>query len=637
MSEFFSPARLPVCAIAVLFLGAFLSALFGRVKIIRSVLAILAVSCSFACMIALVRPVMLGGEVIVWSADSLSSFDGAALEVDALSLFFALLVTAAAFVSCIWAVSVPKQDDSSPMGSSLFQILTGGILAFVLSGDIFTMFLMAEAASIAATSLTAVSGRGRGAMKAAFRALVLGGIETVFLLAGVAILYANARTLSIARLCTVIPGMIDNSSIKIAFALLFAGFGVNACLVPFHLLAEDRAKGSAPAAVLSNSALTLGGIYGIVRLTCFLFQTMDLSPFQFLLVMVGSASMLLCVTMALSGRDLDQILGFHAASQISCVLIAFGLHTTDGFSAGLFHALNCMLFSALLFLAAGSIMRETGKASLDELGGLGRKMPHTFGLFLIGAFSASGIPPFNGFASGWMIFRACCAKAVESGRIGFMFAAVLFFAASVLTAASFVRVSRSVFFGPLPEGYENCKESTLGMRLAMGIYAALCVLAGLLPGVAGRFLTRPGTVAAFNVEKYIDSMLGAGTASEAFGPFVAAAQNITFDQSGVWSPLAWLLILCVSFLAVSGASAFFRRSLPEAPDAPEDAGGAPLSCGGEDRVSLEEAPDPLVDLTSGCKRYFSLMERIHSGILNDAALWAAAAAALLMLFSMISL
>ena len=146
--------------------------------------------------------------------------------------------------------------------------------------------------------------------------------------------------------------------------------------------------------LLISGVLTKSGLYAIIRLCYFLFQVMDKGTMQFLLVFLGCVSMLVCVTMALAQHDFKRLLAFHSISQIGYVLTAVGLATALGLSAGLYHAMNHTIFKGLLFLAAGAVMHQTGTGDLDRLGGLAKKMPHTTVMFLIGAFSISGLPPF---------------------------------------------------------------------------------------------------------------------------------------------------------------------------------------------------------------------------------------------------
>ncbi len=209
--------------------------------------------------------------------------------------------------------------------------------------------------------------------------------------------------------------------VPVAFGLLFIGFGTKAFIFPFHPLAAD-AHAVAPASIslMISGVLTKCGVYGIIRLVYALFQNIQVPAVQYLVVGFGTVSMFVCVTMALAQHDFKRLLAFHSISQIGYVLTAVGLSTALGMSAGLFHAMNHTMFKGLLFLAAGAVLHQTGTTDLGKLGGLSKKMPHTTVLFLIGAASISGVPPFNGFASKWMIYQATYMKAVESGNIGFL-------------------------------------------------------------------------------------------------------------------------------------------------------------------------------------------------------------------------
>lgn len=625
----------PIYAIMVLFLGAFLIVVFGGNRTARNILALLSITASLAFILALVKPVMWNGEIIAyWMGGRVPAGGyaiGIALEVDALSLFFALLVSVAVFVSGVYSIQYMRHDDNEREYYTLFLMLGGGVMGLVLSGDLFNMFIMVEILTFAAVALTAFRNTAKGALEAAFKYLVVGSIGSTCILVGTSMLYAQAHTLNLAQLAQVIPGNL-NTATKVAFALLFVGFGTKAFIVPFHPLAAD-AHGAAPASisVMISGVLTKSGIYGIIRLTYFLFQTMNLGTMQFLLVFIGSLSMFICVTMALAQHDFKRLLAFHSISQIGYVLTAVGLCTALGVSAGLYHAMNHTLFKGLLFLAAGAVLHETGTTDLGKLGGLSKKMPHTTVLFLIGAFSISGIPPFNGFASKWMIYQATYQKAVESGNIGFLLVTIIALVTSVLTLASFVKVSQSVFFGQLPKELEHVKEVPFGMRLAMGIFALLCVLTGLFPGLVTTYITEPAARAVFSVAQYIGAM-----GFDASG--VAAEGAVSFAHMGVWEPISWLLILCIALLSVTivaVASKYDRVSQRsgEAVDSKYE-----LFYGGEaQEFSQVGGGDLFWGFKHNWRGYFDVMHRLHSGVVNDYALWAVVDLALVLLFSLIVL
>lgn len=642
MTNILNYQHFPVYSVMVLFLGAFLIVMFGKYKTFRNIVAFAAVSVSLACMVYLVKPVMLEGEIINYWMGSRSMAGGyaigIAMEVDALSLFFGLLIAAAVFVSCVYSFKYMSHDDNIPQYYTLFLMLSGGVMGLVLSGDIFNMFIMVEILTFAAVALTAFRNTAHGALEAAFKYLVVGCIGSTCILVGTIMLYAQVHTLNFAQLSALIPGSL-NSSTKLAFALLFVGFGTKAFIVPFHPLAAD-AHGAAPASisVLISGVLTKSGIYGIIRLTYFLFQSMELGAMQFLLVFVGSVSMFVCVTMALAQHDFKRLLAFHSISQIGYVLTAVGLSTALGMSAGLFHAMNHTMFKGLLFLAAGAVLHQTGTTDLGKLGGLSKKMPHTTVLFLIGAASISGVPPFNGFASKWMIYQATYMKAVESGNIGFLLVTVIALVTSVLTLASFVKVTQSVFFGRLPAELENVREVPFGMRLAMGLFAAICVFSGLFPGWVTTNLTQPAAEAVFNVGNYINSMLGAGYAESVMGANAPVAPAVSFAMAGAWSPVHWLLVLAIALLAVTIVAIMGKYDRVSENKAETADGKYDLFFGGEKSVySQVGGGDLFWGFKHNWRHYFSFMHDLHSGIVNDYALWAVIALALATLFMQIAL
>ncbi len=645
----------PIIAIMAYFLGAFLIVMFGKFRAARNCIAFLATAIPLCLLIMLVKPVMLGGEIIAyWMGNRVPAGGyaiGIALEVDALGLFFGLLIATAVFVAALYSYSYMSHDDNEPQYYTLFLMLCGGVMGLVLSGDLFNMFIMVEILTFAAVALTAFRNTATGALEAAFKYLVVGCIGSTCILAGTIMLYAQAHTLNFAQLAAIIPGNLNRSTI-VAYALLFIGFCTKAFLVPFHPLAAD-AHGAAPApvSVLISGVLTKSGLYGIIRLTYILFRTMNLGTVQFWLVFLGSVSMFVCVTMALAQHDFKRLLAFHSISQIGYVLTAAGLATALGVSSGLYHAMNHTLFKGLLFLCAGAVLHETGTTDLGKLGGLSKKMPVTTVLFLVGAFSISGVPPFNGFASKWLIYQATYQRAVESGNIGFLLATIVALVTSTLTLASFVKVTQSVFFGQLPKEYENVKEVSLGMRIAMGILALLCILSGLFPGFVTTYLTEPAARAVFTANNYINAMMGAGTA-EAAG--LADTLPINFAALGIWSPISWLCVLMIMLLAVCIVAISSKydqvSALAKTAEAAEAHCGArygsgsyaegkyELFFGGEESVYSQVGGEDLFwGFKHNWRHYFSFMHELHSGIVNDYALWAVVALALAMLYAMIIL
>ena len=634
----------PVLAIMVLFLGAFLNSLVGRRNAkVRNAVVVLAMLVALVMMFSLIKPVLLEGETITYWLGNWEPVEGWAigisLEVDALSLFFALIVVVAVFVSGIYSFFYMDRDDSLVNYYTLFLMLSGSVLGLVLSGDLFNMFVMIEIMTFTAVALTAFRNHYEGALEGAFKYLVVGSLGSTSVLIGIALIYSQAHTLNLAQLAATLP-QAGNPVTVLAFAFLFVGFGSKAFLFPFHPLAAD-AHAVAPASIslMISGVLTKCGVYGIIRLCYCLFQNMDQTLVQYFVTGVGVISMFVCVTMAFNQHNFKRLLAFHSISQVGYVITVVGLGSILGVSAGLFHAMNHTIFKGLLFLTAGAVQHATGSLDLDELGGLSKKMPHTCVLFLIGAASISGLPPFNGFASKWMIYQATFQKAGETGNFFFVVVCVAALITSVLTLASFIKVAQSVFFGQLNPKFANTHEVSLGMRIPMWILAVLCILPGLFPEKVQQWLLTPATHAAMDVGSYVYSSMGLEY-MQAHGMFFRQVEAPVL--SGAWQPVMWLLLLISVTLAVcivallggdDKATVTSEAASPQDNDPKYDS----FFSGEASVYSQVGGSDLFWGFKHNWRHYFSFMHHWHSGVVNDYTLYGAAAIAVALVLCVIFL
>lgn len=540
----------PVLAVMVLFLGAFLVEIFGnKCKVVRNTIALLAASVSFLLIVTLIKPIMIDGEVIAYWMGNWEPVSGFAIgigyEVDQLGLFFALLVVTTFLLSGIYSVRYMERDHHLAHYYTLYLMLSGGVLGLVLTGDMFNMFIMVEIMTFAAVALTAFRNRGKGSLEAGFKYLITGSIGSSFTLIGVTLLYAQCHTLNMAQIAANMAEGITPTTVM-ALALIFAGFGVKSFVVPFHAPAAD-AYMTAPSSIsmIFSGMVNKAGVYGMIRIVYIIFQAMDLASVQILITVIGTITMFIGVTMALAQHDFKRLLAFHSISQIGYVMTAVGLGTALGLTGGLFHALNHTLFKGLLFLCAGAVLYSAGTTDLDKLGGLSKKMPKTTICFLVGAFSISGLPPFNGFASKWMIYQATYSKAVETGNFLYAVVTIAAVVVSVMTLASFIKVTQAVFFGQTPVSCQNVKEVPLSMRIPMWIMSVLCVLSGVFYNVMNKYLLSPAVNATLNATGYVDTMMGEGYAA------AAGVTDLTVApvELSLWDPIVWLVLFVVLLAA----------------------------------------------------------------------------------------
>lgn len=630
----------PAMAVMGLFLGAFLVEIFGsKNKTVRNILAVGTAAIAFAEIVALIKPVMIDGKVISYWMGNWEPVNGYAIgigyEIDQLNLFFALLVVSTFLFSGIYSLKYMERDHHLGHYYTLYLMLSGSVLGLVLTGDIFNMFVMIEIMTFACVALAAFRSQQKGALEASFKYLVIGSMGSSFTLFGITLLYAQCHTLNMAQLSSILSTT-HTPTTTLALGMLVAGFGVKAYLVPFHTPAADSYT-VAPASVsmMFSGMVNKAGVYGMIRLLYIIFRSMDSTAVQTLLTVIGAVTMFVGVTMALSQHDFKRLLAFHSISQIGYVITAAGLGTALGLTGGLFHAMNHTLFKGLLFLCAGAVFYATGSTNLDELGGLSKRMPKTTICFLVGAFSIAGLPPFNGFASKWMIYQATYEKAVTTGHIGYALVTVVALVVSVMTLASFIKVTQAVFFGQTPMTCRKAKEVPFAMRLPMWIMSVLCLLTGVCYEQVDKYLLTPAVKAAFGVTSYIDKMMGQGYAA------AAGVSDILVEPAklSLWNPVLWL-ILFVIVLAAAGIVIITGKSsrgrvLETTSQEVVDGKYATFFGGEKSTFSQVGGSDLFWGFRKDWKGYFKVIEGLHSGVVNDYAMWVVAATACIVLFMFI--
>lgn len=323
-----------------------------------------------------------------------------------------------------------------------------------------------------------IPGKDEESSATAKKTLILIGASDTVMLLGVALLWRLTGSLSINNIS--LPT--DNILNVTAFLLLLVGSFTKAGAFPFHTWVPDYAK-NAPAsssALLPASLDKLLGIYFLARITTGLFELTDL--IRLLLLALGVTTIITAVMMALIQHNYKKLLGFHAVSQVGYMIVGFGLGSAAGIAAGLFHMANNALYKGGLFLAAGAVESQTGREEIDDLGGLSKAMPVTFISSLIFAMSISGIPPFNGFASKWMIYQSIIDFGSGAGIANKLWVVWLALAVlgSALTLASFIKLVGGIFLGRKKTDLEKVKEVSPVMWVPMSILALLCVMTGLL-------------------------------------------------------------------------------------------------------------------------------------------------------------
>jgi len=296
------------------------------------------------------------------------------------------------------------------------------------------------------------------------------------------------------RLADAATGTLD-----VMFVLAVVGFGTKAGFMPFHAWLP----GTYPAAVGHTPAVLSGvmskmGIYGLLRVLS-LFMSIDgFRPptwWGCLLLLIGMVSGVLGILTAVAQHDLRRLLAYSSVENIGIICIGLGTGLLGlssqyagmailGFAGALFHVLNHSLFKGLLFLGAAAVEQSTGTGNLNRLGGLIKQIPGVTIPFIAGCVAISGLPPFNGFASEFLIYFTALREELALSGIPAV-AALSGIAALTLiggiAAYCFTMVVGIGFLGAArTPAAAAARPVGMLMQAPLWILAAACLAAGLL-------------------------------------------------------------------------------------------------------------------------------------------------------------
>jgi len=422
--------------------------------------------------------------------------------IDPLSGFFLFPLLVLILSSATYGLSYLRGHDAGRLHWFYFSLLTGGMVVVLIARNALLFILAWEIMALASFLLVITDQQKPAAIQAGWIYFVTTHIGLAFLLALFFLLGQISGGLDFAGWSGV---TFTTRQANWLFILALTAFGLKAGFIPFHIwlpLAHPAAP-SHVSALMSGIMIKMG-IYGLLRV-CLIIQ-----PFQtwwgVLLIVLGGISGILGVLFAIGQHDLKRLLAYHSVENIGIILIGLGLGMIGithgqptiavlGFAGGLLHIANHALFKALLFMGAGAVIRQTGSAAIDRLGGLIKFMPRTALLFGVGSAAICGLPFFNGFISELFIYAAGLAGATGSGtQLTLICLAAILMLALIggLAVACFTKVFGIVFLGEPRQPLDPVpSEAPSGMRYAMTLLALLCLAIGLAGPLIMPILSKP--------------------------------------------------------------------------------------------------------------------------------------------------
>ena len=420
---------------------------------------------------------------------------GAHFRVDALAAFFLLVVNLGGAIASLYGLGYGRHERSPLRILPYFPAYLGGMNVVLLADDAFTFLVGWEFMSLASWALVLAHHRESGNARAGFIYIVMASAGTLCLLLTFGLLAGPDGGYAFDTMRSHPP----QPAVAI-FALLLAliGAGSKAGLVPLHVwlpLAHPAAPSHVSA--LMSGVMTKGAIYGFIRIA---FDLIDEPVWwtSLIILAIGATTAVLGVLYALMQQDIKRLLAYSTVENVGIIFIGLGLtiafRANDmpvpaalAMSAALLHVFNHSLFKSLLFFGAGAVLHATGERDMERLGGLVHRMPQTAFAFLTGCAAISALPPLNGFVSEWLTFQAILVSP-QLPQLGLKFmvptVGALLALAAALAAACFVKAFGVTFLGRArTPAAQNAHEADRFSLAAMFILAAMCLLAGILPGV----------------------------------------------------------------------------------------------------------------------------------------------------------
>lgn len=398
-----------------------------------------------------------------------------------------ILMFSCGFGLLITLYSLKKANSNVFWGSVLLTI--GGSAGILLSNHLLLLLIFWEV--VTASLYLLITTGGRNSNFAATKSFAMIGASDAAFLFGVAIIWVISGTFVMSDISL---GTSSAASIA-AFLLLMTAAITKAGAMPLHSWLPTSGE-YAPASVMALLPAAIDkllGIYLLVIIVRNLF-VLETGVLSMILAIIGAATILIAVMIAMVQHNLKKLLSYHAISQVGYMVLGIATLTPVGIAGGVFHMLNHAIYKCCLFLCGGAVEEQCGTAELERLGGLGKKMSVTFIACMIAALSISGVPPFNGFVSKWMVYQGIIKMndpqtGVTGGLWPIWLTCAMF--GSALTLASFVKLLHSIFLSRIPEELRDVKEVTFSKKLPMVVLALLCVFFGIFYWVPLKGLIYP--------------------------------------------------------------------------------------------------------------------------------------------------
>lgn len=372
-----------------------------------------------------------------------------AFRLDSLGKIFALLNAFLWLLIGLYAFRYMIHEKNEDRFFCFMLLALGCTMALDFSANLFTMYLAFELITLTTFPLV-LHNQQPEAIRASLKYLFYSIAGAFLALFGLFLIASYSTGTSF-----VLGGALSPEAMETQKGLLLTGafcclvgFGAKCGLYPLHgWLPTAHPVAPAPASALLSALVVKAGVFCCIRSVYYLIGTDFIQGtwVQTTWIILAMLTVFMGSMMAFREKRLKKRLAYSTVSQVSYILLGLACFNADGATGGLLHSVFHAIIKSGLFMIAGAIIFETGCTEVDELKGIGKKMPITIVCWTILSLALIGIPPTSGFVSKW--FLGTGAFVADLGWLSYVVPAVLLISA-LLTAGYLLPISIHGFLVP---------------------------------------------------------------------------------------------------------------------------------------------------------------------------------------------
>lgn len=413
-------------------------------------------------------------------------------QVDALGSVFASFMSIVWVLVAVYSFVYMEHEGNEKRFFGVYLLVYGVLIALDFAGNLVTLYLFYELMTL--TSMPMVLHNGsKASIMAALKYLFYSMCGAYLGLFGIFFLYKYCGTLSFVAggsLNLALAAGNEGILLIAVFAMLI-GFGAKAGMFPLHAwLPAAHPVAPSPASAVLSGIIVKAGVLAVIRVVYYVAGADFLRGTWVQAVWMALTLMTVFMGSLLAFREpvFKKRLAYSTVSQISYILFGLSLLTPVAVTGALLHTVFHAFIKCALFLTAGIFIFQCGKSRVEELEGIGKRMPGTLWCYTFASLALIGIPPASGFISKWYLAQGALKAGV--GIFGWLGPVVLLISA-LLTAGYLLPVTMKGFFPGHGEAVSAEKqEAKPGMLFPLAVLAAAAVLLGVFPNPLIQYVSR---------------------------------------------------------------------------------------------------------------------------------------------------